>query len=588
VLALVAGLIAIVLLVTGVTVARAGDAAVRREAKLRYPVALALADDGRLLLAANQRSGSVSLIDLTRGSVAAEVPIGQSLTDLVAVPNAGDAFLAADFKTHQLLLLTRSGIDINVVKRLSVSPCPVSVKTNEEGTRCYVASQWSRKLTVVELLRGGAKVVDLAEIAAIPLPFAPRCQIVSPGSASLIVADAFGGKLAVIDPVKCEIAAVHTIPASNIRGMAWSDDGKRLLVAHQTLNRHARTSQEDIHWGSLVGNVIRSVDRELLSTSQTELHAGSRLISLGDVGDGGADPASIVTTEDGTIFVALAGTGDVAVGKDDGEPFRRVYVGGRPNALLSDARAKQVYVARTFGDCLTIVTPNGIATATISLGPQPELTPAERGEHLFFDARLSHDKWMSCHSCHSEGHTVDVVSDTLGDGSYGAPKRIPTLLGTAETGPWGWTGRFQTLAEQVRHSAMTTMHGNETSESQVDDLTAYLKSLPLPPAIDATPNDAQRVAIEQGRVVFSRQKCDRCHAPPSYTSADVYDVGLKDEAGNSRFNPPSLRGVAERAAWFHDGRARSLEKVFSEYRHQVSHETPDRELADLVEFLRSL
>ena len=99
--------------------------------------------------------------------------------------------------------------------------------------------------------------------------------------------------------------------------------------------------------------------------------------------------------------------------------------------------------------------------ATISLGPRPEPTAADRGERLFYSAKLSHDGWMSCHSCHTDGHTNSLLSDTLGDGSYGAPKRVPSLLGVAATGPWTWTGSIARLEDQVRKSIATTMHGTE-------------------------------------------------------------------------------------------------------------------------------
>ena len=81
---------------------------------------------------------------------------------------------------------------------------------------------------------------------------------------------------------------------------------------------------------------------------------------------------------------------------------------------------------------------------------------------------------MSCHSCHTDGHTNSLLSDTLGDGSYGAPKRVPSLLGVAATGPWTWTGSIPRLEDQVRKSIVTTMHGAKPTDQQVADLTAYL------------------------------------------------------------------------------------------------------------------
>ena len=88
-------------LVTAAEIAISQPGTPQSVARLRCPVALALADQGTLLLVANQRSGTVSLIDLKARRVAAEVPIGQTLTDLVAVSGkAKGEFLVTDGATH--------------------------------------------------------------------------------------------------------------------------------------------------------------------------------------------------------------------------------------------------------------------------------------------------------------------------------------------------------------------------------------------------------------------------------------------------------------------------------------------------------
>ena len=231
---------------------------------------------------------------------------------------------------------------------------------------------------------------------------------------------------------------------------------------------------------------------------------------------------------------------------------------------------------------------SGLRPATIALGPRPDLTSADRGERLFSSAKLSHDGWMSCHSCHSDGHTNNLVSDTLGDGSYGAPKRVPSLLGVAATGPWTWTGSIPRLEDQIKKSIVTTMHGPKPTDEQVSDLAAYLNSLapPAPRQVDIDPIDAS--AVSRGREVFSTRKCAICHVSPEYTSPDHFDVGLTDEVGNREFNPPSLRGVSQRDALLHDGRARSLEEVFGKERHPRGLALNPQEIADLVAFLKTL
>jgi cytochrome c peroxidase len=232
------------------------------------------------------------------------------------------------------------------------------------------------------------------------------------------------------------------------------------------------------------------------------------------------------------------------------------------------------------------------ARACIPLGPQPADDLVARGEALFHDARLSHESWMSCHSCHPDGHTTGRRNDNLGDGSFGAPKRILSLRGAADTLPLGWNGAVATLEEQVRASLDSTLLGGrgDDDDSTVRAIAAYLRTLPPapPPSAFARPEAARDAAVARGRALFGELGCRRCHVPPRYTSPGVYDVGLEDEAGNRRFHPPSLRGVAQRDAYFHDNRARSLAQVFSVGSHHVGDELPAADLAALVAFLESL
>jgi cytochrome c peroxidase len=144
------------------------------------------------------------------------------------------------------------------------------------------------------------------------------------------------------------------------------------------------------------------------------------------------------------------------------------------------------------------------------------------------------------------------------------------------------------LESQVRQSVQSTMQGKKPAEEQVRDLAAYLRTLPPPPSLARARGDADEAAVRRGGEVFRRQGCEGCHAPPAYTSAKAYDVGLADGAGNRLFNPPSLRGVSQGGPYFHDGRAATLEQVFTRHRHQLQGEPTAQELEDLVAFLRSL
>ena len=423
----------------------------------------------------------------------------------------------------------------------------------------------------------------------IDLPFAPREMALVREGAGLVVADGFGGKLAAVDAQRGSLLSVRTLPAHNIRGLATSPDGRTLVVAHQTLHRLARSSFEDVHWGSLISNHLRvlRVDAVMSAGTDADLLRGSALHDLGGVGNAAGDPSGLAFGRSGDLMVVLGGVNEVALGRDPASSLRRTAVGGGPAAVAIDPKGVAGYVADRFDDTVSVVEiATGRRLRTIALGRRPEPTLAERGERLFHDARLSHDGWMSCQSCHTDGHTNGLLADTLGDGSFGTPKRVPSLRGVGSTGPWNWTGSSDRLEDQVRKSIETTMRGPSPTDDQVKALVAYLRIARDRPSPAATTSSDDAVA--RGRKLFLARRCDECHAPPEYTTAKTYDVGLADEAGNRKFNPPSLREVGLRGTLLHDGRAKTLEEVFLKFRHPRDTATTPDEAADLAAFLKVL
>jgi len=560
--------------------------------RVRQPVALAIAKDGKSLFVANRRSGSLSVVDTTMRKVVAEYDVGRGLADL-AILAGGQSLLAVDRPGNELLLLDRGDRPIQVVDRVTVSPDPIRQVVSADGSSCVLASLWSRRLTFIGLERHASVDVHpvLSIAARLDLPFCPReIAFVADGS-RLIVADAFGGRLAVVDVKHRTIESVRSLPAHNIRGMALAADGKTLVLAHQVLSQLAQSSFDDVHWGLLVRNHLRILQIETLLRPGPDpaLLDSGRLVDLGDVGYAAGDPADLAYDVRGNLIVALAGVDEVAITASPEQGPRRTVVGRQPTAVMPSPDGSSVYVADSLDDTISVVDiSSGLRPATITLGPRPELTSADRGEQLFSNAKLSHDGWMSCHSCHTDGHTNNLLSDTLGDRSYGAPKRVPSLLGVGATRPWTWAGSINRLEDQIKKSIVTTMHGPKPTDEQVSDVAAYLILLapPSPRQVDINPIDA--TAVARGREVFNTRKCAICHVPPEFTSPDHFDVGLTDEVGNREFNPPSLRAVSRRDTLLHDGRAQSLEDVFLKERHPRGLALNPQEIADLVAFLKTL
>ena len=95
--------------------------------------------------------------------------------------------------------------------------------------------------------------------------------------------------------------------------------------------------------------------------------------------------------------------------------------------------------------------------------------------------------------------------------------------------------------------------------------------------------------IKRGSQLFETLKCSECHAPPTYTTVNTYDVGIQDEHGLKDFNPPSLRGVSQRYGLFHDNRAADVRAVLEDHAHpDGSISLSKSDLEALIHFLESI
>jgi len=82
---------------------------------------------------------------------------------------------------------------------------------------------------------------------------------------------------------------------------------------------------------------------------------------------------------------------------------------------------------------------------------------------------------MSRHSCYTDGHANGAVVDTLGDGDFGAPKRVPSLLGVRHRSSFLHDGRARSLRDAFARYGHPPLE--QLDEAQIDDLVACLSSL---------------------------------------------------------------------------------------------------------------
>lgn len=551
------------------------------EPGLRHPVALAVNPAANTAYVANERAGTVSVIGLSEKRVIREVSLAGRPVDVALLHDGGHA-VVADARAHALHFFKVHDGKLTSGFQIPCSSEPTRLAVARFNHTVAVSSTWGRR---VEIHRADPeKFPAINRQRILHLDFAPREMLFFSGGRQLLIADAFGGRYAIYDAEKGRQVSNRRIPAHNIRGLALDPGGTDIVFSHQILNPIARTTFNDVHWGVLMANVARSIPIANLTAPHGDILRNSVLHRLGTTGMAAGDPGAIAL-QSSRVVIALSGVSAVEVGSNFSD-LKRVDTGLRPTVL--QAAGDKAYVVNTFSDSISVIDlKQRKLEGNIQLGEQRELTAAEKGERIFFDARRSHNGWLSCHSCHTDGHSNGQLNDNLGDGSFGAPKRVLSLLGVGKTGPWAWNGSIGQLEEQIHKSITSTMQGRGLSEEETAQLKAFLLTLRLPPSRQIG-DRLEPESVARGSKLFARMDCVRCHKSPSYTSTDVYDVGLRDELGREEFNPPSLRGLAYRARFFHDNRAESLVELFYEHRHQLKEELTPGEILDLSQFLRSL
>lgn len=595
--------------------------------QLIRPVAVEFLSDSETLVVASQ-DGSVTSVSVKAKKKLERRKVGKSLRSIC--PMGDDTFVFPDFESHRIVAMKfeHGTGESTVLWQSKVAHYPNNVVFDSSERKLFVSSLWSQRLSVVDV---SAKVPNVVQM--VDLPFAPGVMAWDLKRKTLFVAGAFTNRIVSISKDADDTWRIDvdcSLEGTSIRSMAISPDGDQLLIGCQILNQLAHTSRNDIHWGLLMSNEIRQFDipqmlGKAATSPQIKKIAPTRTDTLGRDENGKADPGDFVFLEPQTaerssknessknklpknkpLVIAIEATNEIAYrGLDEsGKPgkFQFRQVGRHPVDLCVSPDCRWIATANRLDDSVSIidttkltaeVDASDIGIESIDLGAGLKLTDADKGEVHFFSGDSSHDRWISCNSCHVQAHTNGLLNDNSSDQSFGTPKSVISTMGRNRTAPFAWNGSSKTMEDQIEKSILNTMQlGRDAETDTVQQIAEFLKSLEPPPALlvareqNSLPRFAESIA--SGKRMFRSFNCQQCHNGKLYVSPDNANVGLVDERGESEFNPPSLAGVSQRARFFHDGRAKSLNELVEKYEHQLPRKLTKDEIADLVNFLKSI
>jgi YVTN family beta-propeller protein len=592
--------------------------------RVRYktPFNLAITRDGRTLFAACEESNSLIVVDVASGTVSAEIPVGVQPHFVLLSQDDARAYVS-DRGSDAV-----SVVDVasrRVVGTIAVGDEPHEMAANADGTSLYVANAGTGDVSVVDLAAG-------REVKRLAASRGPWGVARAPDGRHVYVTNNLPRLEAFRAPSQSEVTVIETrgstveqrltVPNANlIQGVAFAPSGAFALV---TL----------IRTKNLVP-MTRNVQGWIMTNGIGVLWPDGRVdqLLLDDFNDFFADPTDVVFTPDGKYaFVTGGGVQQVAVidvaklvqllgstspedradvlpnelGSSTAFVVRRIDVGRSPRGMTVSPDGRYLYVADGLDDAISVVDVATLQrTRVLDLGGPREITEARYGQRIFHDARYTFARQFSCHSCHPDGHVDGITYDIEPDGLGVNPVDNRTLRGIFDTAPFKWEGTNPTLQRQCgpRLAAFFT-RSDPFTPAQSAALERYIVTIPRPPNRYRTTGGLTASQL-RGKAIFEREydksgnklapteRCVFCHAPPYFTNRNKYNVGTQGPMDtHGVFDVPHLLNIYDSSPYLHDGRAHSLEEIWTLYnQHDLHGRTNDllkAELEDLIEYLKTL
>jgi len=587
------------------------------------PFKLETTPDGKYLLITAHESNDLIVYDIRAKSIKARIPVGIWPHSIAFDDATGNVYVSNHWSQ------SISVIDLSaerVINTIETGSGPSAMAIDPEGSFLYVNNSFDGTMSIFDLS-------NTEEIRRIPTGNFPIGLEISPDGSRVYVSHRRSITVPFRTPPITEVAIIDT-------------DTKRVIDRKSIHSAHIMENITFTPSGDMaLFTLIRP--KNLIPSTQIEkgwmITEGIGIIETGPNGKVAqllldepqryfADPYDVVVSPDGKrAYVSHAGVDYISVldvdalrrimtentdetltmyanhlGKSAEFIIDRIPTGPNPKGLAMSPDGSSVYIAERYADRVAVLDTRELAINDhFDLGGPKNTTMVREGGRLFFNAGRTFQNQYSCSTCHPDGSEDGLTYDLTGTGRD--LENTITLRELSNTSPFKWNGKNVSVYMQcgMRFSRFVT-RTESFSPEELNAVVAFMfQKLENPPNVqqlsDGQLTEAQqrgkdifeRTVTNDGRDIPEKDRCITCHPPPYFTDQSLTTVGSSFATDREEFfDTPKLNNIAETAPYLHDGRARTLEEIWTVYAEKDTHgyvnDLTKQELNDLIEYLKSI
>lgn len=604
---------------------KTGLAAKLINARYLSPINLTVSGDGKKLYVVAQENNSLLIVDTEKNKVIKKIGVGEQPHSVVLSKDGLKAYVSNEWSANVSVIDLSEG---RVTDTLKTGHGPAGLSLSADGKVLYAVNSYSSDVSVIDLS-------TKEEINRIPAGNNPTGIKLSPDGKFLFVTS----RRVVIAPYGQPLVSELTVINDSSRRIS---EYKKIESAYMMENV-AFTPHSDLGFVTLIRpkNYVPSIQVEqgwMMTHGFGVIEPGKdgKITELlTDEPDSYySDPFGIAITPDGKkAFISSSGSDNISaididsvrnliakaspevrklysnnLGISSRYILKRIHTGANPKGIALSPDGKLLYVAEMLDDKIGIINTETLEkVSSIDLGGPHRITVARHGRRLFNNSSHTFQNQYCCYTCHPDMHEDGLVYNMSGKDMGRNITNTMTLRDVSETAPYKWSGTNLTVYKQDGMRFSTFLTRTESfSYKDLDALTAYiLTGIKNPPNLQFNPTGELTESQLRGKAIFERAKdsngheipeanrCITCHTPPYYTNRKLtYVQTLAVTDDSIQFDTPRLNDIYASAPYLHDGRAATLEEIWTKYgkydKHGRVNDLTKVQLNDLVDYLKSL